>query len=880
MENSALSNAAGKLTIFLGASSGVGKSYTMLEAAYEKLSQGINVYIGCIEYSNRPEFGLFLKSIPFIKPEDSCNSHLVEMDIDSVLAIKPELVVIDNLAQRNLKGQRHNNRYQDIQELLQSGIDVYTTLNIYQVESLKDIAEQITGIKVIDTVPDRFLEIAEIKLIDISHDELLQRLKIGKVSLPSNSEQNLEKFFRLGNISALRELALRYTAQRVDKQLNEYMKAHAIKGPWPAGERILACVGPSPFSSHVIRIARRMADGLKADWCAAYVETQQRSPGDDQGYEQLDMNLRLAEELGAEIIKLNGDNVSKELLSLAERKNITQIVIGKPHHTRISELWKGSLVDGIVKGSRGISVHIIPGEETEGKRRKNENKDKQQQQPFIPYLFTFLLVILTTLINKLIGFDLINIALLYFLPVLFSAYYWGRGPSIFASILGVLSFDVFFVPPVFSITVEDLKYLLSFAVFLLVAVITGTMANKLRSQADTAHKREARTAALYSLSRKIVVETDIGGTLKTVIGVIEETIDGAAVILLPDESGNLAQRAFSEVEDNRIRINEDTAAWVFEHGMIAGLSTDTWGDLESLYIPLKTEEKNIGVLVVRPNYPQRLLSIEQSQLLEAIANLTALSVMSQQLSAEAQQARYLIQSEKLRTALFNSISHELRTPLASIMGAVTSLLDEDELYNQSDRQDLLLTMNEGVLRMNRLVGNLLDMARLESGMMQLKAEWCDIQEIIGVALRRMNANLQGRNIKIEISREIPLIKADFVLIEQVVVNLIDNAYKYSLPETDITIEAFKEEEHVCLSIRNWGIPIPEGDREKIFDKFYRLTSYQHITGTGLGLSICKGIIEAHGGRIWVETKNQETVFSFSLPVDVLPPGMPLERTVT
>lgn len=860
----------GKLTIFLGASFGVGKTYTMLEAAYEQQSQGVDVCIGRLDY-NRSEFDFFVKNIPGIDNTISTQVKDIENNIDAIIERKPHLVVIDNLASSNPKGQRHAARYRDVEEILQRGINVFTTLNIYQVESLKDIAEQITGLKVADTVPDRLLNIAEIKLIDISHEELLLRLKTGKVILPDNADQNPEKFFRLGNVSALRELALRYTAQRVDQQLNDYMKTHEIKGPWPAGERILACVGPSPFSAHVIRTSRRLADAFKAEWCAVYVETQQRSPGDEKGYYQLDSNLRLAESLGAEIITLTGENVANELLAIAERKNITQIVIGKPLHSKIIELWKGSVVDNVVKGSQGINVHIITGGPTSDTKSAHQ-KNQEHKIGLFPYLLTIVAVTLITLINMFIGFDLLNIGLLYLLPVLFSAAYWGRGPSILASVLGVLSFDVFFVPPVSSITVHDLKYLLSFAIFLLVAVMTGTMANRLRAQAETARRREARMAALYALSRKIVVETDIDGILSTVVNVIAETIDGEAAIMLPNQSGVLECKSFSTtIAKKENWVDEEIVCWVFEHGKIAGNGSETWGEKDCLYIPLKTEEKNIGVLTVKSNHHNHFLSTEQSQLLEAFANLTALSVISLQLSAEAQQARYFVKSEKLRTALFNSISHELRTPLASIMGAVTSLLDEGELYNKADRDALLLTVNEGTIRMNRLVGNLLDMARLESGMMQLKNEWCDIQEIIGVALQRSNPTLQDRKVSLSIEEDIALIRADFVLIEQVIINLLENANKYSPSDTEISIIATKVNNELHVRIINEGYPIPESDREKIFDKFYRSITSQHITGTGLGLSICKGIIEAHGGQIWVEKEEEKVVFCFSLPIILLPP---------
>ncbi len=641
-----------------------------------------------------------------------------------------------------------------------------------------------------------------------------------------------------------------------------------------ASEKILVCVGPSPFSAHVIRAAKKIADALQAEWFAVYVETQQLSSTDEKWYEQLDNNLRLAESLGAEITILYGKQIANELLSFAERKNITQIMIGKPRHAKFSEIWKGSLVDNIVRRSNGISVHLLPGKSTPYKTKIFNPFRKQHR--LLPYLFTVLLVVFTTLLNMLTGFDHVNIALLFLLPVLISAAYWGRGPSILASVLSVLSFDIFFIPPVLSITVEDLKYLLSFAIFLLVAVMTGTMANRLRAQASVSKRREARTAALYALSRKIVVETDIEGILNTVINVIAETIDAETTVLLPDNSGILKPMAYSSCNPKEFGINDEIASWAFEHGKSAGCGTKPGEKENCLYIPLKTEEKNIGVLVLKSYHPPLRLSTEQNRLLEAFANLTAIAVFSLQLSAEAQQARNLIQSEKLRTALFNSISHELRTPLASIMGAVTSLLEEGDLYNPSERNSLLQTVNEGALRMNMLVKNLIDMARLESGMMQLKSEWCDIQEIIEVTLRKLTSVLRDRKVEISLPENMPLINVDFVLIEQVITNLIDNAHKYSSPESKIDIIVKTTPDSISLFIKNLGNPISEENRKKVFDKFYRLDSNRHITGTGLGLSICKGIIEAHGGEIWAEGKNNKVIFAFSLPFNQSPPNISLE----
>ncbi|PRR75774.1 sensor histidine kinase [Neomoorella humiferrea] len=870
----------GRLTIFLGAAAGVGKTYAMLETAHERQADGVDVVIGWVETHGRPETEALVRGLSIIPPRELVYRGKVfrEMDLDALLQRRPQLALVDELAHTNIPGSRHTRRYQDVEELLAAGINVYTTLNIQHVESLNDIVAQITGIRVQETVPDRLLEEADqIQLIDIPPEELIERLKEGKVYVPPQAERALQKFFRPGNINALRELAMRYTARRVEGQLDHYMRLHGIAGPWPAGERVMACVSPSPFSAQVIRTARRMAAGLKAEWLAVYVETPDRLPADENRRDQLARNLHLAEELGAEVITLTGNDAAEELLAVARRKNVTQIVIGKPLHPRWQELWRGSLVDKIIRGSQGISVHIIPGRTSSREGHRAIGWRYRQRVSSWPYAGVLVAVMLVTVLNKILQpvFDFTNIALLYLLPVLFSASRWGRGPSILASVLGALAFDFFFVPPVLSFTVYNLRYLLSFVIFLVVAVITSTMATRLNIQVENARRRETRTAALYALSRKMAAETDIEGILKTVVKTVAETVDGEAVIFMPDAAGKLEVRATVPSSPEKWLDNNEyaVAGWVFTHEQIAGRGTDTLAGADGLYLPLKADENNLGVLGVKLTHPERHLEPEQRRLLEAFASLAALAILRLQLAAEAQQARYLEASEKLRTALFNSISHELRTPLASITAAVTGLLEGDEVYHPEERQALLQTIKESARRLNRLVGNLLDMARLESGMLQLKLEWCDLEDIIGVALGQLRETLQDRPLEVSISPGLPLVKVDFTLIEQVLVNLLENAVKYSPPGSKIDIAVRREGKELQVAVADRGVGIPESDRERVFGKFYRLQSPRHVSGTGLGLSICKGIIEAHGGKIWVEARSGGgSVFYFSLPLAEQPPG--------
>ncbi|MFH0803301.1 MAG: sensor histidine kinase KdpD [bacterium] len=869
----------GRLTIFLGAAAGVGKTFAMLEAAHERINEGVDLVVGWVETHGRPETGALLEGLPAVplKSLEYRDHTYHEMDLDALLTRRPALALVDELAHTNITGSRHVRRFQDVEELLEQGISVYTTVNIQHIESLNDIVAQITGVRVRETVPDRFIEEADqIHLIDVPPEDLIQRLNEGKVYVPEQAQQALRKFFRPGNINALRELALRFTAQRVDHEMDQYMRVHAIEGPWPAGERIMACISSSPFSAHVIRTARRMAAGLKAEWLVAYVETPDLLRDDEVRREQLTQNLRLAEELGAEIVRLSGEDVAEELLALSRHRNVTQIVIGKPLHSNLWEIWNRSPVDKIIRGSHGISVHVISGKPKIKNGRSPAPAARSRRSPIKSYIWTIAMVFLATLINHLHS-DPVNIVLLYLLPVILSATFLGRGPSLLASVLGLLFFDFFFIPPFLSFSVADLRYFVSLAVFLVVSLTTSSLAAKLRDQVEMARQRELRISALYGLSRKIAVETDLEGVLKKAAESVAETIDGKALIFAPDETGKLKTYTADPALESVFNENEwAVARWVFEHGQLAGRGTDTFRGVEWLYLPLMADEKCVGVLGVRPKYFEQHLSPEQHRLLEAFANLTALALVRLTLSQEAQHSRNLEQSEKLRTALFNSISHELRTPLAFIQGAVTSLLDDRTSYSREDSQAFLQTIKEGTLRMNRLVENLLDMARLESGALRLKWEWCDIEELVGVALRRLRDSLKDRPLKIQIEQGLPLVKADLTLIEQVLVNILDNAAKHSPPGSKISIYSRREGDSLRVAIADQGPGIPEADRERIFDKFYRVYSPHQVSGTGLGLSICKGIVEAHGGRIWVETRpGGGSVFVFTLPLNESPPpGVP------
>lgn len=857
----------------------MGKTYAMLETARERLVEGVDVVAGWVETHGRAETEAVLKGLPVIPPRrlNYRGKEFDEMDLDALLARRPELALVDELAHTNISGSRHTRRYQDVEELLAAGINVYTTLNIQHIETLNDIVAQITGVTVRETVPDRILEIAsQIQLVDIPPEELIQRLKEGKVYVPGQAEEALRKFFRPGNINALRELALRFTAKRVDRQVETYMRIHGIPGPWPTGERVLVCISASPFSAQLIRTARRMAEGLKAEWLAVYVEAPRRFPASEAERDRLARNKRLAEELGAETITLTGNDVAEELLELARKRNVSQIIIGKPLHSKFWEWLHGSVVDKIIRQSQGVGVHVLPGNPKQENEKKIVNP---AQQPFLftPYAGALLMMVFVTALAGLLApfFGLVNIAMIYLLPVLFSAVKWGTGPAVIAAVTGIITFDFFFVPPIFSFTVGDFRYLFSFAIFLVVALLTSTLSARLKLQVSSSRLRETRTVALYKLSREIAAVAEIDRVLESVVRRVAETIEGQVVVLLPDKNGKLELQAIStSQEENFIDENERAVAtWAFEHSQIAGRGTDNLGGAAGLYFPLQTEQGSRGVLGIRLNNTEWHLPPEQGRILEAFAGLTAVALTRINLAEQAREARLLAESERLRTALFNSLSHDLRTPLAAIIGAVTGLLEEEDVYSPDARRDLMLTIQQGATRMNRFVSNLLDMARLESGMLQLNKEWCDIQDIVGVAVSRVGEPLRIRPLKIHIQPDLPLVEADFVLVEQVLVNLLDNALKYSETGSEILISARRNEKQVEITVADRGPQIPAEDLERVFDKFYRLHSPRQVSGTGLGLAICKGIIEAHGGRIWAaDNPAGGVVISFILPLGDDVPG--------
>jgi two-component system sensor histidine kinase KdpD len=868
----------GRLKIFIGAVPGVGKTYAMLEAAQVRKREGIDVVIGVVETHGRPETEALLHGLE-VTPRRKIeyrNRMFDEMDLDAILARRPQLALVDELAHTNIPGSRHPKRYLDVEELLAAGIDVYTTVNIQHLESLNDTIAQITGTRVRETIPDRILDSAtEIELVDLSPEELLQRLREGKVYVPEQAQRAIQRFFRLGNLTALRQLALRRTAERVDEQMQTYMQAHAIPGPWPAGERILVCVSSSPHSPRLVRAARRMADRRHAEWLAVYVETPRHHRLSDADRDRLAHTLRLAEQLGGEVVTIPGHNVAEDLIRYAQSRNVTEIIIGKSLSSRWRELWHGSVVYDLISKSGNIDVYVI--NEADEHEPRGSTSPAMRPPAIHAYVLSAAAVCAAGVTAKVLEsfLSLPNLSMVFLIAVLFSAVTWGLGPSILASILSLLVYDFFFVSPVLTLTVANPQDILALVIFLITAVLTSNLAARVRHQADAAKHREARTAALYALSRQIAVAAGLDDVLRAIVKQVSQILGAKVVVLLPEAE----QLTLKGAHPGNIQLTEAeraAATWAWQHNQPAGRGADTLPGGEWFYLPLATARGTVGVLGLQFDLPEMALSPDQRRLLEALAGQAAVAIERTHLVREMEQARLLTETERLRDALLSTISHDLRTPLVSIIGAVSSLLTYGESYDESARRELLLTIQEEAERLNRFVGNLLDMMRLEAGAIELKRDWVEIGDVVGTALSYLCRALGLHQLVVEIEPALPMLHLDFVLMEHVLVNLLENAAKYSPPQTTIRVTARREGQTVALEIADEGIGIPASERERIFDKFYRVQrGDRQGAGTGLGLSICRGIVEAHGGHISARSpeKGQGTVFTVTLPIEREPPAV-------
>jgi two-component system sensor histidine kinase KdpD len=864
----------GRLKVFFGASPGVGKTYAMLEEARAKQRERVDVVVGLVETHGRAETAALLEGLEVLprRRVEYRGVSLTELDLDAALARRPALILVDELAHSNAPGSRHARRFQDIEELLAAGIDVHTTLNVQHLESLNDVVAQITGIAVRETVPDAILDEAdELELADLSAEDLLQRLREGKVYVPEQAARAIEQFFRKGNLIALRELALRRTADRVDAQMRGYMQEHGIRETWAAAERILVCIGPNPAGARLVRAGKRMATSLKCDWLVLYVEAPgQRISERDRA--ELAENLQLAEQLGAQTVTVGGPDPAEEVLAYARAHNVTKVIVGKPTHARWRDKLFGSTLDKLIRGSGDVDVYVITGEVDEPVLRRGPRPGRTAPLP--QYLRAAAIVGAATLVGFAVFrlLSLTDVAMVFLLGVAVVAARYGRGPTILASFLSIALFDFCFVPPRLTFAVSDVRYLLTFGVMLGIALVISGLTLRIRAQAEMARLRERSTAALYAMSRELAATRSQAELIATTTRHLAACFGAQVVMLLGGPAGCVAVPAGVPPGFPMDDKEHSVAQWVFDHGRAAGLGTDTLPAAQAQYLPLVAASGTVGVLGVRPFDPASFQAPGVQGLLQAFAGQSALALERDMLAERAQQEQIEIEAERLRTALLSSLSHDLRTPLGAITGAASSLLEEPGGLSGSTRRELLQTILEEAQRMNRLIGNLLDMIRVESGALEVQKEWQPLEEVIGVALIRLEDRLRGRAVQVTLPPDLPLVPLDAVLIEQVFVNLLENAARYTPPGTPIDISATAQAGAVRIDVADRGPGLPPGEELRIFEKFYRAPQTTPQAGIGLGLTICRGIVMAHGGRIWAEHRpGGGAVFRFTLPDTGTPP---------
>jgi two-component system, OmpR family, sensor histidine kinase KdpD len=867
----------GKLVIFFGAAPGVGKTYEMLEAARSERDLKRDVVIGVVETHGRYDTGALvigLEMLPRRKVEHR-GVTIEEFDLDAALARKPGLILVDELAHTNAAGSRHAKRWQDVEELLDAGLDVYATLNVQHLESLNDVVAQITGVVVRETVPDRVLEEAtEVRLIDLPPDELIERLQEGKVYIPDQAARAIDHFFRKGNLIALRELALRSTAERVDAQMRVYKTAHGIQRAWPTTERILVCVSPSPASARLVRAARRMAASLHAPCIAAYVETPASLRMSDADRQRLAENLRLAEQLGAESVTLKGESAAQETMRLARARNVTKIVLGKPTHPRWRDLVRRSFLEEMVRSSGDIDVYVISGDEN-APERPEQVRAKPKIEPRA-YAASAATAITATIVAWLLfgRRQLADVVMIYLLGIILVSLRFGYGPSVVAAVLSVLLLDFFFVPPYLSFAVSDFQHAVTFAVMFVVAVVISNLTRRVRLQADDARFRERRTATLYGMSRELAATRATGKLASVAVQHVHDVFEAEVALLLEAPEGRLDNVASGEsafIPDEKERGVVD---WVFSHDKPAGLGTDTLPSASALYIPLRGAQGRVGVLGVVPKDPRRFNDGEQRALLDIFAGQIASALERGRLAEQAQSAHLQIEAERLRSSLLSSVSHDLRTPLSVITGSASALLDSESALPPAARRDLMETILEEGQRLNRLVRNLLDMTRLTSGAVKVAKEWQAIEGVVGAALGRLEDQLRDRKVDVRIPPDLPPVPIDELLVEQVLINLLENAAKYAPAGTPVEVSAHVDNGALVVEIADRGPGIPRELVDRIFEKFYRLPREGASGGAGLGLAICRGIVEAHGGRIWAGNRDGGgAFFRFTLPIDGPPPQL-------
>jgi two-component system sensor histidine kinase KdpD len=847
----------GKLKIFFGMSPGVGKTYAMLQAARQKQAEGCEVVVGIVETHGRKETEALLEGMP-IMPRTQVEyrgTTLTEMDLDAILTWHPGLAVVDELAHTNAPESRHPKRYQDVIELLDAGISVYTTLNVQHVASRSDTVRQISGITVSETVPDSVLDLAdEIVLVDLTPEQLRQRLAEGKVYLGERAEWAAQNFFRESNLTALREMALRLVAEHVDRDLRDIMSEEKIVGPWKSSDRLLVAVSASPYSERLIRYTRRLAASMEASWIVANVEQPRVLSEKEQS--RLTRYLALARQLGAEVISTPGHDIAETLLRVARQHNVTQIVIGKPLGTRWTSFWKRDPLRWLMRHSGNIDIHMIPSEESVEPRR-DPIEERLARAPWRDFGIALLIAVAVTGLSLSIlaytGYWAVS--LFYLLAVVLAATRLRRWPTLFLAALSALLWDFLFIPPRFTFYITHLHDFLMFGAYFVIALVVGHLATKLREREQSERRREERATALYRFTRALAASRDLDEALPKVLALIKSSFQADAALWLRDEGGLSRHPASSFMPSSK---DESVAVWAFQKKQSAGRSTDTLPDADALHIPLITGDRAEGVLTVRLD---RSPTLEQRELLDAFAAQLALFVNKERVLEESRTAQVARQSQKLQKALFDSVSHELKTPLAAMSGALQQ--------QQPDRAEL----QQAVRRLTRTVDHLLDATRLESGLLQPVREWCEPADLLREAVAA--AGLNDNDVRINVAKSLPTIFVDSRLIQQALGALLSNAVGHgNLP---IDLSAARDDSMLVISVADHGPGLAPGEEHKVFEKFYR-GPRTRPGGLGLGLSIARQLIEAHSGEIVVRNREGGGArFSIRLPLGE-PMRLPSEAT--
>lgn len=851
----------GRLKVFLGAAPGVGKTFAMLSAAQRLNLDHFDVAVGIVETHGRVETEALLNGLDVLPRRGVAykGAQLSEFDLDAALARRPALLIVDELAHTNAEDSRHPKRYLDVEELLAAGIDVWTAVNIQHLESLSDVVSRITGVLVRETVPDTVIDRAdEVVVVDITPAELITRLNEGRIYLPENARRAAGGFFRPGNLTALRELALRRTADRVDDQMVDHLRRNAIEGAWPTAERILVCVGADPSSENVVRAASRLANGLNAAWIAVTLERSGQEITEAVALRRTDEAMRLAERLGAETARLAGPDLPYEILRYARRENITQIVIGRSSPTFWARVRGRSLSGMLLRRASDIAVHVVVGDGAAPPRW-------QIAWPLRDKLATGLsaavgsvgaAVLIGTAVTRYL--TLPNLSMIFLAAVLGCAVTVGQWPAIAAAFLSFLAYNFFFITPLHTFTVATPYELFALVIFLLVGVVTGGLAGRVRDQSNAARARVKTMQSLYDVSRKLSGTVGLEDVLWVVVRQTAAAIKGQVVMLLREdegpEAGELAIRAAFPPDDTLQPSEWAAARWAFSRTEVAGWRTDTLPNAAYRFHPIRTPSGTIGAMGIAPSDRSRPLSAEEERALAALLDQGTLAIERAMLVSEAQRGEALAERERLQATLLSSISHDLRTPLASILGSATSLREYGNRMEQADRDDLILTIEEEARRLTRFVANLLDMTRVESGTLTLRRDWIEVSDIILAAVKRARKAFPSRTVEARASPGALSVQGDPVLFEQVLFNLLDNADKYAAAGTPTVIAAGIGAGQVVVTVEDRGRGIPPSDLERVFEKFTRLGNGDgRPAGTGLGLAIAKSVVEAMGGAIRAES---------------------------